>query len=457
MDKTTFQKIQLGIDLSLCCLFLLLTMHKYTFTPLIYMLWALRIWTSFLLYRRSSMAVYSIGMSAIVGLFVFTYPFSSCITELLFDIVKVVTSLFGGDGRMLVHEIRMDARDGEYWNTLCNVVGCITYLWLVVGPLVQYIVLSVKKRMIQSSWSMRRSLLLCLYLAGAMFLVIISGSKDFLSFLVAALGVYALPYLFKEIDFKHLLTRGEASYIMLLLVLIACYIAGSDISRQAVVAVVSLPAACYAIFNYSCCRRPPYQEIALVVLGSMMFWMAQYTTDMLRVLLLLLSLGLVGIAIGKFVNATHRKWRAVALYMLVAFIVPISSLGYNPYSAMHVSRHYDYVGYLWGDRGLLRVYGRDGFGLRDRYGMVTPVQQKSIEFIDKEKPFTKIGTRSSGWQLYDIERQEFITDVLYEDIRPYGKNVFRLQKDSCYQYLIYKELYYWDSKMEQYIITDTIP
>lgn len=34
--------------------------------------------------------------------------------------------------------------------------------------------------------------------------------------------------------------------------------------------------------------------------------------------------------------------------------------------------------------------------------MVTPVQQKSIEFIDKEKPFTKIGTRSSGWQLYDI-------------------------------------------------------
>lgn len=407
------------------------------------------------MYRRSSMAVYSIGMSAIVGLLVF--PFSPYIIGMLLDVVKVMTSLFGGDGRMLVHEIRMDARDGEYWNALCNVVGCITYLWLVVSPLVQYIVLSVKKRVVQSSWSMRRSLLLCLYLVGVMFLVVISGYKDFLSFLVAALGVYALPYLFKEIDLKHLLTRGEASYIMLLLVLIACYIAGSDISRQAVVAVVSLPAVCYAIFNYSCCRRPPYQEITLVVLGSMTFWMAQYTTDMLRILLLLLSLGLIGVVLGKFVNATHRKWRGVVLYLFVAFIVPISCLGYNPYSAMHVSRHYDYVGYLLGERGLLRVYGRDGFGLRDRYGMVTPLQRGSIEFIDSWKPFVKIGSRGSGWNLYDIERQEFVTEVLYEDIQPYGKNVIRLQKDSCYQYLEYNELYYWDSEMEQYIITDTIP
>lgn len=455
MDKTTFQKIQLGIDLSVCGLFLLLTMHKYTFTPLIYMLWVLRIWTSFLLYRRSSMAVYSIGMSAIVGLLAFAL--SPYITEMLLDVVKVVTSLFGGDGRMLVHEIRMDARNGEYWNTLCNVVGCITYLWLVVGPLVQYIVLSVKKQAVKSSWSMRRSLLLCLYLVGVMFLVVISGYKDFLSFLVAALGVYALPYLFKEIDFKHLLTRGETSYIMLLLVLIACYIAGSDISRQAVVAVVSLPVACYAIFNYSCCRRPHYQEITLVVLGSMTFWMAQYTTDMLRILLLLLSLGLIGVVLGKFVNDTHRKWRGVVLYLFVAFIVPISCLGYNPYSAMHVSRHYDYVGYLWGERGLMRVYGRDGFGLRDRYGMVTPLQRGSIEFIDSWKPFVKIGSRGLGWNLYDIERQEFITDVLYEDIQPYGENVIRLQKDSCCHYVVYENYYSWGDEKMQYVVTDSIP
>ena len=455
MDKTTFQKIQLGIDLSFCSMCLLLTLHNYPFYTSMYFLWVLRIWTSFLIYRRSSMAAYAIGMSAIGGLLVFL--FSPHITGILLDVVKAMTSLFGGDGRMLVHEIRMDARNGEYWNTLYKVVGCITYLWLVVGPLVQYIAQSIKKRVIQSSWSKRRSLLLCLYLMGIMLMIVIGSYKDFLGFLLAVVGLYALPYLFREIDFKHLLTRGEASYLMLLLVLIACYIAGSDISRQAVVAVVSLPAVCYAIFNHSCCRRPTYQEVAWVVLGSMTFWMAQYTTDMLRVLLLLLSLGMAGIATGEFVNATHRKWRAVALYMLVALIVPISSLGYNPYGAMHTSRMWEYEGYRMGSRGLLYVHGKEGFGFRDRYGMITPLQQSSMEFIDSWKPFVKIGARGSGWKLYDIERQEFITDVLYEDIQPYGENIIRLQKDSCYHYMKYKDWYSWDSEEEQYIITDTIP
>lgn len=455
MDKTTFQKIQLGIDLSFCNMCLLLTLHNYPFYTSMYFLWVLRIWTSFLLYRRSTMAVYSIGLSAIVGLLAFT--FSSYITDILFDAVKIATSLFGGDGRVLVNDILQDAWNGKYLYTLYSMIGWATYLWIVVVPLVQYIILSIKKRVVQSSWNKKRSLVLCLYLMGVMLVINIGSHNDFSSFLFAVLGAYALPYLFEEIDFKHLLTHDEASYIMLLLVSVACYIAGREISRQAVVAVVSLPAVCYAIFNYSCYRRPTYQEMAWVVLGSMTFWMAQYTTDMSRILLLLLSLGLIGIALGKFVNATRRKWRGVVLYTLVAFIVPISSLGYNPYSAMHVSRNYDYVGYLWGDRGLLRVYGKDGFGLRDRYGMVTPVLDKSMEFIDPEKPFVKVGTRSSGWQLYDIVNHEFITDAHYEDIERYGENVFRLQKDSCYKYMKYKELYVGNSEEEQYIITDTIP
>lgn len=244
---------------------------------------------------------------------------------------------------------------------------------------------------------------------------------------------------------------------MLLLVLTACYIAGSDISRQAVVAVIGLPAVCYAIFCYSCSRRSTYHEIALVVLSGMTFWMAQYTTDMSRVLLLLLSLGLAGIAIGKFVNATHRKWRAVALYVLVAFIIPISSLGYNPYSAMHVSRKYDYSGYLWGDKGLLGVHGKDGFGLRDRYGMVVPAQYGPIEFLDCTKPYVKVRERIDAWGIYDIERKELVADEIYEDIQPYGKNTIRLLRDSCYRYVVYENYYNWDSEEKQYVVTDSIP
>ena len=455
MCKINFLKIQLGFDLALCSLCLLLTLHNYTFSVVMYFLWILRIWTSMLMYRRSTMAAYAIGLSAIVGLFAFS--FSPFVTAIVLDVVKVVVSFFGGDGRRLVYEIWEGTREYRYIQIMNHVVGCLTYLWLVVCPLIQYILLYAKKRLVQSSWSKRSSLFLCLYLLWMMALVIVGSYKDFLGLFIAILGVYALPYLFKEIDFRRLLARGEASYIMLLLVLVVCYMSGSRISRQAVVAIIALPAVCYAIFNYACSRRLVYREMALVVLGSFTFWFAQYTTDMFRMLLLILSLGVIGIAVGMFVNATRRKWRGLALYFLVAFIVPISSLGYNPYSAMHVSRHRDYVGYLWGDRGMLRVAGRDGFGLRDRYGMITPLQRGSIEFIDPWKPFVKIGARGTGWSLYDIERHEFITVEHYDNIEPYGQNIIRLQKDSCFHYMNYKNYYYWDSEAPQYVITDTIP
>ena len=455
MRKINFLKIQLGFDLALCSLCLLLTLHNYTFSVVMYFLWILRIWTSMLMYRRSTMAAYAIGLSAIVGLFAFS--FSPFVTAIVLDVVKVVVSFFGGDGRRLVYEIWEGTREYRYIQIMNHVVGCLTYLWLVVCPLIQYILLYAKKRLVQSSWSKRSSLFLCLYLLWMMALVIVGSYKDFLGLFIAILGVYALPYLFKEIDFRRLLARGEASYIMLLLVLVVCYMSGSRISRQAVVAIIALPAVCYAIFNYACSRRLVYREMALVVLGSFTFWFAQYTTDMFRMLLLILSLGVIGIAVGMFVNATRRKWRGLALYFLVAFIVPISSLGYNPYSAMHVSRHRDYVGYLWGDRGMLRVAGRDGFGLRDRYGMITPLQRGSIEFIDPWKPFVKIGARGTGWSLYDIERHEFITVEHYDNIEPYGQNIIRLQKDSCCHYMNYKNYYYWDSEAPQYVITDTIP
>ena len=456
MTKKTFQKIQLGVDLTLCSLCVLLTLHNYTFLAAMYCLWILRIWTSMLMYRRSTMAVYSIGLSAVVGLLAFS--FSPCTTTIVLDVAKVVISFFGGDGRMMVQKIWEDAREYGYTRTVHHVIGCLTYLWLVVCPLIQYICFYAKKRLVQSSWSRRSSLLLCLYLVLVIVIVIIGSYKDFLSLFIAALGMYTLPYLFKEIDFSCLLTRGEASYIMLLLVLVVCYISGSRISRQAVVAVVALPAVSYAIFNYSCNRRPIYREMALVVLGSMTFWFAQYTTNMFRVLLLILSLGLIGIAVGMFVNATRRKWKGLVLFLVAAFVVPISSLGYNPYSATHTSRMLDYyVGYRLGSWGLLQVHGSNGFGLRDRYGMVLPAEYGSIEFLDGMKPYAKVKEGMSEWRLYDVERKEFVTDDIYCDIYLYGKNVIRLQKDSCELYVKYNNYYHWDSEVMQHVITDTIP
>ena len=452
MNKTTSQKLQLGIDLTLCSLCLLLTLHDYTFSAAMYFLWILRIWTSMLMYRRSTMAVYSIGLSAVVGLLAFS--FSPCITAIALDAAKVVISFFDSDGRMLAYKIGGVAREYD----VHYIVGYLTYLWLVVCPLIQYICLYAKKRLVQSSWSRRSSLLLCLYLLWVMVLIIVGSYKDFLGFFIAVLGVYALPYLFKEIDFKRLLTRGEASYIMLLLVLVVCYISGSHISRQAVVAVVALPAVCFAIFNDSCSRRPAYREVALVVLGSMTFWLAQYTTNMFRMLLLILSLGLIGVSVGLFIHATRCKWRGLMVFLLAAVVVPVLSLGYNPYSAMEASRSGDeFVGYRFVDKGLMWVRSSKGIGLRDRYDMIIPAQYREIKFLDDAMPYAKVRMNEEGWVLYDIDRREFVTHNTYSDIRLYEKDVIRLQKDSCDIYVKCENYYDWYRNKEQFVPTDTIP
>lgn len=461
MNRISFQKIQLGFDLTLCSVCLLLALHNCTFTTPLYFLWLLRIWTSFLLYRRTTMGLYAIGLLSAVGLL--SFAFSEEITKLMLDIAKVCTSFFGGDGRQFVHDVLKEAEERKYEDVMYNVVGCVMYMWLAIYPLVQYVILSAKKRLVQSSWSKRNTLLLCLYLLVLISTYIAVGYRGFWGFLVAALGVGALPYLFKDADFKRLLSRGEKVYLSLFLVLVASYMFGYDITTQAVIAVISLPAVSYVIVNRSCLRRASHQELGMVILGSMVFWTAQYTTNMFRVLLLMLSLGLVGVAVVKFVHATQRKWRGLFLFLFASLVVPITSLGYNPFSVLHASRSwYTPTEYYWGGDGLLHVVCDEGYGIRDRYDIVMPTHFCLIQCLDATKPYVKARDYnneewSKYWILYDIERQEYVVDDCSRDIYPCGKQLFLLQKDTCALYLKYRYWYDWSSEATQYVITDTIP
>ena len=461
MNRISFQKLQLGFDLTLCSVCLLLTLHNCTFTTPLYFLWLLRIWTSFLLYRRTTMASYPIGLLVVVGLLAFA--FGEEITKILLDVVKVSLSFFGGDGRQWVHEVLKEAEAHDYKDILYIVVGWVMYVWLAICPLVQYVILSAKKRLMQSSWSKRNTLLLCFYWLVVAAAVVVVGYKVFWGFLVAALGVFALPYLFKGVDFNRLLSHGEKVYLSLLLVLVASYMFGYDITTQAVIAVISLPAVSYVIVNRSCSRCATHQELCLVVLGGMVFWTAQYTTNMFRVLLLMLSLGLVGVAVVKFVHATQRKWRGLFLFLFASLVVPITSLGYNPFSVLHASRSwYTPTEYYWGGDGLLHVVCDEGYGIRDRYDIVMPTHFGPIQCLDATKPYVKARDYNNGewskyWILYDIERQEYVVDDCFRDIYPCGKQLFLLQKDTCALYLKYRYWYDWSSEATQYVITDTIP
>ena len=144
-------------------------------------------------------------------------------------------------------------------------------------------------------------------------------------------------------------------------------------------------------------------------------------------------------------------------------VVPITSMGYNPFTVLHASRaRHIPTEYYWGGDGLLHVVCNDGYGIRDRYGIVMPTHFGPIQYLDVTKPYVKAKDYSKKewskyWILYDIERQEYVVDDCFRNIYPYDKCTFLLQKDSSTLYMKYRYWYDWSSGAEQYTITDTIP
>ena len=460
MEKVIGQKWLLGVDLTLCGLLMLLSVHDVPYTTIVHSLLLLRIWESFLLHRRSVMAVYPIGLLALGGAMLM-YTSMPYMERVLLDGLRSVVSFFGGDGRMLVEMMTRDAWGSGYADLRQEIIAGGVYLWLVGYPLIRLLYLWAKKRLVASQWSIGKSLLLCCYVVILMMVVAASSYIRFWGVLVGCVGVCAIALLFKDVDYKRLLTRGEETYLLLLLLLTGCCIVGGNISRQAVVAVMTLPAVCYMVLNRSCRRQQVFEDVVLVVIASMVFWVAQYTTDMVRIILLLLSLAMMGIVARRFVNATQRRARGGVMLLLMGWVIPITCIGYNPYSVLHASRAQDFEGYVWGSRGLLYVKdGNKGFGIRDRYGLVMPAHYTSIQLLDNAQPYVKAKDKGyaqeHAWQIYDIERQELVTEGHYADIYLCGKEVILLEQDSCRSYMKYRRHYSWASDDAQYSIADTI-
>lgn len=53
-------------------------------------------------------------------------------------------------------------------------------------------------------------------------------------------------------------------------------------------------------------------------MSSLFFYMGQYATEMVRIVLLLLSLSLFAVTIIRFAYATRMYWKSIALYLALA-------------------------------------------------------------------------------------------------------------------------------------------
>ena len=338
-----------------------------------------------------------------------------------------------------------------------NVFSIIGYVWLVIYPLAVYIYKRVKKQLAPGTMGIWKCIGLCAYIFGCTIVssIVLSVSyKTTLGMAVLAFMLMLIPTIFYRNNIKDMFTRGEVAYLLAIAMFAIGYVCGIGLELKSAITVCTLPAAFFALMNWNIRRETTYKDILLIVGASVVFWCAQYTTNMVRISMLLLSLALMSVAVIRFAIDTKKNWASAGLYVVIALVMPIFCLGYNPYSVLEASRAWHFDKYYGSPDGILCVRAGDTGGLRDRYGVILPVDKYNrIELLTPSKPYCKV-RKDGKWQIYDIERQELVSDEWFEEIIPCDEYVYRLKSQNGDKYLSLRWYYNPDGEQTAKIVDE---
>ena len=440
-------RFALFLRLSVSSLWLLLVVHKCCsegiLSPDIISYPLLFIWHSLLIYRRSDLAIIPIVMlllMPIVSVVEYYNQFEILFAEPIVTLLKVGASLIDSD--MVMREgVQTFLRYVGVWS---ESIMLIIYLCILICYVIKYLRGAKRKEQNPSKLGVKRGFVLGIYLMTAVMLdsyVLSVSYKTTLAYALLALMLIPIPILFNRGRVKELFTRGEIAFIIMLVIFVLAYMCGMGLELKSMITTCTLPMAFYLTVNWYLRRVISYKEILPIVVGSIIFWCAQYTTNVVRVLLLLSSLGLMAFAVVRFVKIARNRWAGVGLYIIIALILPVFSLGYNPYSVLEAKRLWRFDKYYWARNGLLYVASKDGVGLRDRYGVILPVDEYDrVVLLRESMPYCKV-RKDGKWQIYDIERRELVSEEQFEEVVPYKKDIYQLRSMNRDKYLLLPRFY----------------
>lgn len=428
-------------DLVLCCIWLMCLFNGASNGLWVYSsLWILplmRMWLSFLIYRRSRMALFPLMVLTLATVFALSdraRPALVLYVDPLLTLLRSVPPLFG-------EHVITSGNMADIWFGSADYkvpVGFIASVWVILIPWAIYIFRCFRKENVKSPFSLGKRTALCAAVTG----IILAGSFVVAHFYYGHVSVFMLclllmfiPVIFNGGKLDGLLSKGERAFVMILLLLGTAYALGINYSQASILTTVALPAAFFAIFSWTMESRIRYNDVVTLVSASVLFEFAQYHTGMFRLLMLLLSLGMMAVPMIRLAVSTRRTWTVAAIYVLTAVLLPVFCIGYNPYSVLDAGKIGHFDEYEYSRNGLMLVRGRDGIGIRDRYELILPAEYEKVELLIPHKPYCKVRT-DEGWQIYDIVRQELLTEEVFAEVIPYGERTFLLKSEGGDKYLI---------------------
>lgn len=161
-------------------------------------------------------------------------------------------------------------------------------------------------------------------------------------------------------------TRARAYSALMLATITVLYAGLAMYAPMCVFACFAAPALCYYILaRYYGIRA---RKLGLMVAAMVVFYFAQPTTGLLRIALLAASLAAVAYMCSRFYRERKELLLSVAATVFLGVLLPSMAIGYNQYTCLNYGR----AGYfpLKGYRGIFYVRSSEGFGLRNRYGLL---------------------------------------------------------------------------------------
>ncbi len=448
-------------DLALCSVWMLLLTHQiynsWMMNLYVLLIPVFRTWISFLMYRRSRLMIVPIIMLSLMSLCFFVDPIFGY-EMFCAPFVKIVTSSFALFGERLFNsaDYPQYTKDADFFTNIFTFFAC---LWMIAYPLGVYIYRLCKKQLESGSMGVWKFVGLSAYLFACGVvpsIVMVELYIRTVSFAILALMLLLIPVIFCRGNLRNMFSRGEIALLLTFAMFFVGYICGNGLELKSIVTVCAFPAACFAIANWYFRRENRYNEVLLVVVASVVFWCAQYATGMVRLLLMFVSLAIMVVAVVRFAMDTKKYWTGAGLYLLIAIVMPIFCLGYNPYAVLEGRRGRHFDDYWYSHNGMLIVRNNCRVGIRDRYGVVLPIEYSSVWLLDISKPYCKV-RKEKKWLIYDIARREFVSDEGFDHVVQCGESVYRLESERGNKYLVMPCFYDSRKDNSQAVITDEMP
>lgn len=456
-------------DLLLCSIWGLFMFSTWGFSiralivPLL--LVVMRIYLSFIVYKRVGSGLYSAIAFAVLLMF---YEHRDFVVALpILRMVDYACMIFGGAAPKLFYAGYYYSSDKETGLLIAN----LGYAWLVGYPITVGLLSLLKLKAVRfrmmSGWKtvIKYTIGVSIY---AFFYEFVREPSSPPYWWVWTLLMTLVPVIEERCRYKETPAnftpiwkdRQVKYYGLLSLIMLAAFLIGRENPGYlGFVGALTLPVLLLYVTLHSERKLLQSHDAVILVAGSFVFWWAQYFDHELRIIALVINL--CCIAYVCFLKGLNWKTLLFVPISIVLFIQPLC-IGYNLYTATHVGMRSKYRYYDRAVNGLWVVdNGKDRLGIRDRYGMILDADYEEICQLQSSKPYVKV-LKNGRWGVYDLEQHRMDIDPVYTDIIQKGEYTFLLSDDENprnNKYLtMYVHYYRYQAKFSKfYELTDTIP